>query len=107
MTKYFEDESYQAQSYNEVYNGQKHKHHLTHDAIAGAAAYEGMKMYQEHCAKNGKPGSHQQAKDLLAAFAAAAATNLIETKGLDALDKHKAQQLAKQQAEHAVDQKGF
>ncbi|GAA5943961.1 hypothetical protein JCM1841_004931 [Sporobolomyces salmonicolor] len=107
MTNYFDEESYQAQSYNEVHYGQKHKHHLTHDAIAGAAVYEGMKMYQEHCAKKGKPQSHQQAKDLLAAFAAAAATNLIETKGLDTLDKYKAQRLAKQQAERAVDEKGY
>ncbi|GAA5962622.1 hypothetical protein JCM21900_001278 [Sporobolomyces salmonicolor] len=131
MTNYFEEESYQAQSYNEVHYGQKHKHHLTHDAIAGAAAYEasrlsrslssladgdpltlalssqGMKMYQEHCAKKGKPQSHQQAKDLLAAFAAAAATNLIETKGLDTLDQYKALRLARQQAERAVDEKGY
>ncbi|KAI9573344.1 CipC1 protein [Boletus coccyginus] len=62
---------------------------LTHDALAGAVAYEATKAYENHLAKNGKPDTHAKAKELLAGFAAAAATQLIETKGLDAYDEHK------------------
>jgi hypothetical protein len=33
--------------------------------IAGAAAYEAAKAYENHCDQNGDPGSHQEAKEIL------------------------------------------
>ncbi|KAI6039816.1 CipC1 protein [Pisolithus marmoratus] len=66
-----------------------HNGNLTHDALAGAVAYEAARAYENHRAANGTPDSHAQAKELLAGFAAAAVTQLVETKGLDAYDAHK------------------
>ncbi|KAI6106871.1 hypothetical protein EDD16DRAFT_1899137 [Pisolithus croceorrhizus] len=44
---------------------------LSHELIAGAAAYEAAKAYENHKARNGEPSSHAQAKELLAGFAGA------------------------------------
>lgn len=38
--------------------GAGHKASLSHELIAGAAAYEAAKAYEKHCADNGKPDSH-------------------------------------------------
>ena len=62
----------------------EHKAKLSHELIAGAAAFEvrlhvflflfidvlmdipqAAKAYQDHCKGNGKPGSHAKAKELL------------------------------------------
>ncbi|GAA6016206.1 hypothetical protein JCM11491_003769 [Sporobolomyces phaffii] len=105
----FHNESDQKQAYVEVCetsHSQQHKSHFSHELIAGAAAYEAAKKYEQHCAENGKPASHEKAKELIAAFAAAETAKLIETKGLDHLDKAKAQHQARQQAEHALKECG-
>ncbi|KAF8177767.1 hypothetical protein K438DRAFT_1605921, partial [Mycena galopus ATCC 62051] len=69
----------------------EHKASLTHELIAGAAAYEAAKAYQEHCKeKGGPPPTHEGAKNLLAGFAAAFVDREVETKGLDFIDKEKA-----------------
>ncbi|KAJ6539411.1 hypothetical protein B0H19DRAFT_909833, partial [Mycena capillaripes] len=67
----------------------EHKAKLSHELIAGAAAYEAAKKYEEHCAANGKPDSHAT-KELMAAFSAAFVDRMVETKGLDEIDKEKA-----------------
>ncbi|GAA5964633.1 hypothetical protein JCM3765_007650 [Sporobolomyces pararoseus] len=105
----FHNESEQKQAYAEVCekpHSQEHKAHFSHEMISAAAAYEAAKKYEEHCAKNGKPSSHEKAKELIASFAAAEATKLIETKGLDHLDKAKAEREAKKQAEDALKECG-
>jgi hypothetical protein len=38
---------------------------LSHELIAGAASYEAMKAYENHCNENGQPGSHEKAKEIL------------------------------------------
>ncbi|KAJ7498845.1 hypothetical protein FB451DRAFT_1203232 [Mycena latifolia] len=90
-------------AYEEVINvspdDDKHKAKLSHELIAGAAAYEAAKKYEEHCAANGKPDSHAKAKELIAAFSAAFVDRMVETKGLDAIDKEKAKHEAKKRAE--------
>ncbi|KAI9253023.1 hypothetical protein BY458DRAFT_443465, partial [Sporodiniella umbellata] len=68
----------------------EHKGKLSHELIAGAASYEAVKAYQKHCEEQGKPSDHATAKALLAGFAGAALDKLIETKGLDFVDKQKA-----------------
>lgn len=60
--------------------------------------YEAVKAYNEHCEKEGKPADHAKAKQILGGLAGAALTRLIETKGLDYVDKIKAQ---KQAEEHS------
>jgi hypothetical protein len=52
----------------------------------------------------GKPVSHQFAKELLVGFAGAEAEKLIETKGLDFVDRERAKHQAQQNAEHLYDE---
>jgi hypothetical protein len=52
----------------------------------------------------GKPVSHQFAKELLVGFAGAEADKLIETKGLDFVDRERAKHHAQQNAEHLYDE---
>ncbi|KAE8143685.1 hypothetical protein BDV38DRAFT_1829 [Aspergillus pseudotamarii] len=89
-------------AYNQVQESQGHENHLTHDLIGGAAGYEAIKMFNDYQAKNGKVVEHAQAKEIIGGFAAAALTGLFETKGLDQIDKLKAQHEAKKHAEEAI-----
>ncbi len=60
-----------------------------------------MKAYEDHCRESGETVSHGKMKELLAAFAAAEVDKLVETKGLDFLDREKLKHLASHQA-HAL-----
>lgn len=81
-------------------NPETHKAKLSHEVIAAAASYEAAKAYEDHCAKNGKPGSHayvyptaligldlvfnhrfSKAKELLFGLAGAFIDREVETKG--------------------------
>ncbi|GAN06756.1 cipC protein [Mucor ambiguus] len=75
----------------------EHKGHLSHELIAGAASYEAVKAYNEHCERNGKPNDHATAMQLFAALAGAGVDKLVETKGLDFIDKQKAKRHAEEQ----------
>lgn len=57
---FFSDDSAQAQNSQDINNGDdSNKATWTGEIIGGAAAYEGMKKYEEHCAANGQPGSRK------------------------------------------------
>jgi hypothetical protein len=43
----------------------KHKAHLSHELLGGAAAFEAAREYEKHVAKNGQPQNHVLAKELL------------------------------------------
>ncbi|KAJ5893284.1 hypothetical protein N7495_004975 [Penicillium taxi] len=77
----------------------EHEPSFAHELIAGAASFEAAKAYEEHCERNGKPESHQKAKELLAGFAGAFIDREVESKGLDFLDKEKAKYQARQNIE--------
>ena len=47
---------------------------------------QAMKAYEDHCAANGKPDSHDKAKEVLAGFAGAFIDREVETKGVRCLD---------------------
>ncbi|KAJ7046332.1 hypothetical protein C8F04DRAFT_939170 [Mycena alexandri] len=87
---WFSDDSDQAQAYDQVTNA-PHKAALSHELIAAAASYEAAKAYEKHCAENGQPESHAKAKELMAAFSGAFVDRMVETKGLDYVDKERAQ----------------
>ncbi|GJJ14816.1 hypothetical protein Clacol_009084 [Clathrus columnatus] len=72
-----------------------HKGSVTHGLLAAAASYEAAKAYEKHVADNGKPDNHAQAKEILAAFSGAFIDQVVETKGLDFIDKEKAKHDAK------------
>ncbi|KAG2215082.1 hypothetical protein INT45_003149 [Circinella minor] len=90
LVKYISD-------HEEVHKEDKHEGSFTHELIAGAAAYQAAKAYNEHCEKEGKPQDHAKAKQLLAGLAGGVVDKLIETKGLDAIDKIKAKRHAEEQ----------
>ncbi|CAF3328870.1 unnamed protein product [Rotaria socialis] len=77
-------------AYNNVYADEPdHKSSWTHELVAGAAGFAAMKAYEDHCRDTGETVSHGKMKELLAGFAAAEADNLVETQGLDFLDREK------------------
>ncbi|KIO23137.1 hypothetical protein M407DRAFT_244904 [Tulasnella calospora MUT 4182] len=75
---------------------------LSHELIAGAAAFQAARMWEHHKEKNGEPPSHPHAKELIAGFAGAFVDRIVETKGLDFIDKQKAKKRAQERAEDQV-----
>jgi len=92
---WFSDDSDQAQAYQACTDDNQPT--LSHELIAGAAAYEASKAYENHCAENGDPGSHAEAKEIAAGFAGAFVDRVAETKGLDYIDRERAKSDAQQQ----------
>ncbi|KAI8088796.1 uncharacterized protein BX664DRAFT_331395 [Halteromyces radiatus] len=78
-----------ADQHEEVTNA-GHKAELSHELIAAAASYEAAKAYEEHCEREGKPDNHAKAKEILAGLTGFAVDRIVETKGLDYIDKAKA-----------------
>lgn len=78
-----------SQVYNVDPNNDEHKSKLSHELIAGAAAFEAARAYEQHCAKNGQPPNHQMAKEIIAGLAGAEIDKLFESKGLNAFDREK------------------
>nr|VWO97756.1 Patatin-like phospholipase domain-containing protein (EC [Ganoderma boninense] len=98
---FFHHESDEAQAYEQVTNA-PHKAELSHELIAAAASYEAAKAYEQHVAKNGKPDSHAKAKELMAGFAGAFIDRMVETKGLDFIDKERAKAHSQEKVEEFV-----
>ncbi|KAI7868415.1 hypothetical protein BDF14DRAFT_1956388 [Spinellus fusiger] len=85
--------------HEEVYSDKNlSKATLTHRTVGGAAAYDAVKTFGNHCQTQGKPSGHAEAKQLISGFSADAVDRIFETKGLDYLDKQKAKQSAENQA---------
>ncbi|GAB7342972.1 hypothetical protein MBLNU457_g1074t1 [Dothideomycetes sp. NU457] len=94
-------------SYQQVYNddGQpKNEGSFGHELLAGGASFAAFKAFEDHQRAEGKPVSHQFAKELLAGFAGAEVDKLAETKGMDEYDREKAKHQAKRNAEQMYDQ---
>ncbi|KAG8906134.1 hypothetical protein FRB99_007524 [Tulasnella sp. 403] len=89
-----------ADAYDQV--NQPHQAELSHELIAGAAAFEAAKAYESHEAKNGAPPSHAVAKEIMAGAIGAFVDRTAETKGLDWLDREKAKREAQQTAEEQL-----
>jgi len=88
---WFDGETNEAQAYQEYQNTpDEHKAKISHELIGGAAAFEAAKAYEDHCAKNGQPASHAQAKEILAGFAGAFIDREFETRGLNTIDRERA-----------------
>ncbi|KAL1962119.1 hypothetical protein VTN77DRAFT_586 [Rasamsonia byssochlamydoides] len=98
---WFSEDSEQFTAYDQV-NSAPHKAELSHELIAGAASYEAAKAWEEHLAREGKPDDHAKAKEILAGFAGAFIDRLVETKGLDYIDRERAKRHAQQQLEEQL-----
>lgn len=87
--------------------------------MLGAASFEAMRAYEKHEEQNGKPESHEMAKELLAGrlyiikektsnnrtgFAGAESDKLMETKGLDWLSGEENRGQVRQQAINSAQQ---
>jgi len=103
---WFDDDHEHAQAHNQYQSAPNHEAHLSHELIAGAAAFEAAKAYNDHCEKNGKPASHAKAKEIIAGLAGAFIDREVETRGLDFIDKQKAKREAEKHAHKAVEQYG-
>ncbi|TID22889.1 signal transduction protein [Venturia nashicola] len=90
-------------AYNEVQNSDN-KAELSHEVLAGGASFAAFKMFEDNQRKEGKPVSHQFAKELLVGLAGAEVDRLAETKGADYIDRERAKHEAKKNAEHMYDQ---
>ncbi|KAJ5517907.1 CipC-like antibiotic response protein [Penicillium expansum] len=93
-------------AHQEVYNGeQHHEGKFSHEFAAGAASFAGMKAYEDHQRKEGKPVSHAFAKELLAGIVGGEVDKLAESKGMDWFDREKAKHHAKKNAEHMYEER--
>jgi len=90
-------------AYQEVQNSD-HQAKLSHEVVAGGAAFTAFKMFEDRQRKEGKPVSHQFAKEALVGLAGLEVDRLAETKGEDYFDREKAKHDAKRNAEHMYDQ---
>ncbi|TDL16899.1 hypothetical protein BD410DRAFT_701083, partial [Rickenella mellea] len=68
--------------------------------IAGAAGFAAMRAYESHLRATGEQPSHAVMKEILAGIAAAEVDKLVETKGLDYIDRHHVKKMAEHQAHH-------
>ncbi|KAK0719895.1 hypothetical protein B0H67DRAFT_169481 [Lasiosphaeris hirsuta] len=92
------DEIYDRTEYND-----HHKAKLSHELIGGAAAFEAMHLWEKKQRESGQEVKHSFAKEALAGLAGAEIDRLVETKGLDFVDREKAKHHAKKQVEDMYD----
>ncbi|KAA8895943.1 hypothetical protein FN846DRAFT_967326 [Sphaerosporella brunnea] len=86
------------------YSGEEHQAKLSHEVLAGAAAFGAFKVFEDRQRSEGKPVSHAFAKEVLAGLAAAETDKLVESKGLDWVDREKAKHHAKKNAERMYEE---
>ncbi|KAL8796921.1 MAG: hypothetical protein Q9182_007283 [Xanthomendoza sp. 2 TL-2023] len=93
-------------AHEQVYGGEGYGNEakLSHELIGGAAAFEGMKLFEDHQRKEGKTVSHAFAKELLAGFAGAEVDKIAETKGMDEYETERAKWHARESAENMYDE---
>ncbi|KAJ5386856.1 hypothetical protein N7509_009397 [Penicillium cosmopolitanum] len=101
------DESQHYENYQQYsQNPEEHKAKFSHELIGGAAAFEAMKAYEDHEARNGQVDNHARAKEIAAGLAGAFIDREFETKGLDFVDREKAKRHAEQSIQNQFEQSG-
>jgi len=102
---WFDHDSDEAKAHEEV-NNAGHKASLTHEALAAAASFAAARAYEKHCETQGKPANHAAAVELIAGLTGGFIDRMVETKGLDFIDKEKAKHDAKKRAETGLAESG-
>ncbi|CAA7259794.1 unnamed protein product [Cyclocybe aegerita] len=97
---WFDNDSDKQEAYDQVINAPREAK-LSHELIAAAASYEAAKSYEDHVAQNGQPENHAKAKEMLAALSGAFVDRMVETKGLDFVDRKRAKHHAREQLNEA------
>lgn len=90
-------------AHHQVYH--EHKANLAHELLAGAAAFEAVKAWEDKQKEEGKPTTHALAKEIIASLAAAEMVKLAEEHGVGSNDKEKLQGMAVVAAHNFYDQK--
>ncbi|KAJ5212386.1 uncharacterized protein N7498_004032 [Penicillium cinerascens] len=105
---WFDDDSQEAMHYQDFQNTPQHLHEakFSHELIGGAAAFEAMKAYEDHEARNGQIENHARAKEVVAGLIGAFVDREVETKGLDFVDREKVKHHAQRRAERQMEQSG-
>ncbi|KAI1759842.1 hypothetical protein GGR53DRAFT_117574 [Hypoxylon sp. FL1150] len=88
---------------DEIYDGTPHESKISHELIGAGAGFEAMRLFEERQRSEGKTVDHGLAKEMLAGIAGFEVDKLVETKGLDFVDREKAKHHAKKQAEELYD----
>ncbi|KAJ5241254.1 CipC-like antibiotic response protein [Penicillium citrinum] len=91
-------------AHRKVYGGEKHEGKFSHELLAGAASFAGMKAFEDHQRKEGKTVKHAFAKEALMGLVGAEVDKLAETKGMDEVDRIKAHEHAKKNAHHMYEE---
>ncbi|KAI4146093.1 MAG: hypothetical protein LQ340_006048 [Diploschistes diacapsis] len=86
------------------YDNPEHKGKFSHELVAGAAAFEGFRVYENHQRNEGKTVNHAFAKELLAGFVGGEVDKLAETHGMNEYDKIRAHEQAKDNARNMYEQ---
>ncbi|KIM52803.1 hypothetical protein SCLCIDRAFT_32378 [Scleroderma citrinum Foug A] len=104
---WFSHDSDEAKAHSEVTGETPHKAKLSHELIAAGASYEAAKAYEKHREANGHFENHAKAKEFLAGATGLFVDRLVETKGLNMIDKEKAKHHAQEQAEKSLSKQGY
>ncbi|WPH03853.1 Hypothetical protein R9X50_00673600 [Acrodontium crateriforme] len=89
-------------NYNEIQNApEEHKAKFSHELLAGGASFAAFKAFEDHQRNEGKPVSHQFAKELLAGFAGAEVDKLAEGTGRNWVDKEEREHAHRKARENA------
>ncbi|TAQ91254.1 hypothetical protein B7494_g428 [Chlorociboria aeruginascens] len=91
------------QSYQDV-NNAPHEAKFSHEALAGAASFGAFKIFEDRQRAEGKPVSHQFAKELLVGLVGGEVDKLAETKGEDFIDRERAKHHARENVEQMYDE---
>ncbi|KAH9473827.1 hypothetical protein MJO28_000343 [Puccinia striiformis f. sp. tritici] len=101
------EERKQYEDFNDFAPIREHKSKISHELISGAAAYEAAKSWEDHKKRNGEPEDHAKAKEIAAGIAGAFVDRMVETHGLDYIDREKAKREARERVESAIDSNGY
>jgi hypothetical protein len=90
-------------AYGQVYDERTPHAKWSHELLAGAAGYEAMRKYEKHRESEGITGRHEEGKEIIAGLAAAEADKLVETRGVEHLDRERARRQSAEQAQYLYD----
>jgi hypothetical protein len=87
-------------AYDQVYGNGMRDHDVTHELLAGAAAFEAVRMYQHHREREGIAEHHAVGKEMLAGLAAAEVDKHFAARRFGHLNRDEARRQARQQADY-------
>ncbi|KAI1928280.1 Glutathione synthetase [Ophidiomyces ophidiicola] len=90
-------------AHKQVY-GKEDNPKFSQELLAGAASFEGFRLFENHQRKEGKPVSHAFAKELLVGFVGGEVDKMAQKRHMSAEQKDEAKQYAQGNAESLYDE---